>query len=642
MRMLKQSSISNKKPVEDSQIWVIWPHGYKQKKVEKVVREYLALGYKLTIICDLPAERLPVTHLAGVEVNTLFRWLTPTNEKSIIRAAHYLGQTWFNTETLDVLLKWRGVRLGELLQRTLPNFSFIKAMRLIEGVVKWRIHRAPDAIVLFDRNAQFSMAVCQVLEKKVSTFIYSNGEGDEHFIVNLLHEIWLQMLWFLLDIRDITIRVVWAKLIHIYNRSRIENDGTFTPLAIVVGFDRNHYKHILPIAKHLSLKDWQIRILIGLTGNVFLPSASMMDVDFSKNTIDGYVTARVIAQFRLAKRLFRDVWKRLEQTGKLESRFEYLGFNIWPIVRSQLHYCFYIYLPTAIRYLELVWEIIDEETPSAFILGNDSCFRGHAIVAIARKRCVRTVVVQHGMTAEPWDYVPASDRMIVWGEQSRDAIVGWGAELEQLVCIGAPGLDHLVTLARDEVQLAQRRKLACRHLGIDNTNNLILMLSGRTLGEPQESFISIAFQVARDLCLEGRFVVKLHPSESGDAQERIANKMGIDPYFTRDVDLWGLIAASRMVITGLNSTAGVESLILNKPVIAVKTSEITSIYATSRELVYQVETVDELRTCMQLLLSERRKPIGHELEQLLGPLDGKAAFRAAEWIATLVLPKEIA
>jgi hypothetical protein len=614
-------------------VLVVWPGKRKEPALEKIVNQCLSSHDNVTIIGDYTVDEALPEDVFGLKVQSVHDLLAPHEETAVVKAAYDLARGWFDTPAMGKVLTWQGIRLGEMLERLLPTSFLTDAIRLVEGVLKWVELERPALVVLPDDRSQISIAFRQVAMQKAIPTLTAPRTALQVGLADLKETARHQFLWGLLDLRDLIFRRVWARLVHLYGRRGSRKCDNNAPVAVFVGFDRNHYKHILPIAKQLKNEGWQILVLRGLTGKTWRADEGLNHSVVKIETIDGYGTTYVWSRYGAAKRRIREGWRRLAQDSSWSERFVYRSVNLWPLVKEDLQYCFYVYLPTAVRYLELTRQIINAESPQVFVFGNDSCPRGHSMIAAARKRGIPTWVVQHGITANPWVYVPYSDKMIVWGELSRQALLGCGADPERLMCAGAPGLDPLIWLAMDDTHMARRRAAVCRQLGMKDTTNLVILLSSPDPGSDQVLFFRLAFQAAKDLELEDRLVVKLHPNETGRLPEKIAFDMGIHPLMTKEIDLWGLIAASQVVITSLNSTAGLEALLLRKPVIAVRTHQYHSIYSGVNGLVRQVETESELKQQLTQLLNGHSIPGSAGLEQFVGPLDGRAAARAADLIA---------
>lgn len=611
-----------------SRVWVIWSDLRDEPRLTAIVQQCLSLECRVTVISALAAG---ANKLGGQDARSVYEWLTPSDDAAVFRAAYELAGQWHAASPVNESLMWNGIQLGRLLEGILP-LSFVGALRQVAGALKWIEHECPDVVILTRRRDQTATAFQQVMEREKIAVIFAEGERQDQ-MASLLETIQDRLSLALLDIGDVLVRGIWARLLHIYHQLSGRKDSRQRPTAIFVGFDRNHYKHILPVAEYL--KQWQALVLQGLVGKTLFVTPNARRPGLAARTADEYATAGAWLRYGVARRRIRSLWEQLDHNGALADSFIYQGVRLWPLVRKHLRYCFYVYLPTAIRYLELAARIIDQESPSIFVFGNDSCHRGIAIITAARQRDIPTLTIQHGITANPWGYIPRSDKMIVWGEYSRTAIAACGIARERLICAGAPGLDPLMSLAADETLLAQRRMAACRQLGVAASTPLVLFLTSAVADEYQAPIVRMVFQVAQDLRLEGRFVVKLHPHESGKLQERLAAEIGFRPRIVREIDLWGIVAASQVVITFSNSTAGLEALILRKPVIAVESGGYQSIYANTSGLVRQVACEDDLKASLEHFLSENFTPDSAALEWFLGPLDGKATVRAASVVAAL-------
>ncbi len=616
-----------------SRVWVIWSDPRDKSMLMAIVQQCLSLKCRVTVISTLSSGHTDSLSLQEVKSESIYELLPPSDNSTIFKAAYELATHWCDAPAVNEALVWNGMQLGKMAEGILPSF-FVGVLRLVEGVLRWVEHERPDLVILTRRHDQTAVLFRQVMEREKIAIVFVASDLRDR-VTNLLETVKGQLLFMLLDMRDVLVKGIWAKLLYVYNQLCKRKNNQGGPLAVFVGFDCNHYKHILPVAEYLQDKHWQVLVLQGLTGQSLFVTRNARRPGLSARTVDEYVTVELWLRYRAARRQIRSLWKQLDRSGALAGFFVYHGVKLWPLLRKHMQYCFYVYLPTAVRYIGLASRVIDQESPKVFVFGNDSCHRGLAIIAVARQRDVPTLVIQHGITANPWGYVPHSDKMIVWGEHSRNAIASCGVAREKLICTGAPGLDPLVLLAANETLLAQRSMAACRSLGLEEATPLVLFLTSAVSDNYQAPIVRMMFKAAKDLSLEDRFVIKLHPHETGELQERVAAEVGFRPRIVKDIDLWGIVAASKVVVTYSDSTAGLEALVLHKPVIAAGTGKYQSIYANTTGLVYQVGREDDLKASLQCLLSENFVPDSSSLEWFLGPLDGRATIRAASLVATL-------
>jgi len=624
-----------KKVAENSKVWVVWPHGSSQKKIETIIKICLLKRLRVDLITDYKPDSIPVQDLLGVKASSVYEWLNTADDIAVVKAACNLADHWFDSPPINSTLEWLGIKLGEMLGRNLPSQFLIDTIRQVEGVLGWLGRERPSIVVFPDFRESISIAFQQVMRREDISIIFASGRVFQEYLASLIKEFKFQVLVRFLDVRDIVLRVVLAKLMHWRTQLRRRKLSKNGDLALFIGFTPNHYSHILPIAQSLRQKHWQVNILRGLVGTTLYASQGINLLPPVRDTVDGYITTGAYTRYRKGRQLILGLWRQFDHNNTLRALFIYRDVDIWPLIKQHMRYCFYMYLPTAIRYIEITLSIIDKEFPRLLVFGNDSCFRGRAMVAAARQRNIPTLVVQHGLAAAPWDYVPYSDKMIVWSKSNRNVIVKWGAIQENLFCTGAVGFDSLVLLSTDQQRLNHRRKLACKKLKIKNTSDYVLLLTSPLDDNTQELIIRMAFQAGKDLSLEDRFIIKLHPEDTGKLYKKIALEKKFQPLIVKNADLWGVIAASKLVITTLNSTTGIEALILKKPVIAVKTTECHSIYNNTSGLIYQVESKEDLKARLRELLSKDFKPDVTSLEWLVGPLDGKATARAMHQISSM-------
>jgi hypothetical protein len=287
-----------------------------------------------------------------------------------------------------------------------------------------------------------------------------------------------------------------------------------------------------------------------------------------------------------------------------------------------------VHLANSARYFALAQRLIDQEHPALLLLGDDSGSKARAMIAAARARSVPTMVVQHGMVANPWDYVPRADWMAVFGEQTREVLVDWGASGQRLIVAGASGFDALLQLKDKPEELARRAANARQAAGLSLNGPLALVISSPDQFTDMEALLKVTCEAVRKAGKSLRLVIKLHPAESPDVAVAVSRAAAVNAVVTKS-DLWGWIAASNVVITTPYSSAGIEALLLQKPVIAYRTIELHSIFEGYGDLVAEASNPDDLRRALQRALADPPFVDIARLEYLLGPLDGRASVRLA-------------
>lgn len=280
---------------------------------------------------------------------------------------------------------------------------------------------------------------------------------------------------------------------------------------------------------------------------------------------------------------------------------------------------------------------LEAAAPRTVVLASDQHRVGRLVCHVARGAGIRSVVLQHGLPQSTLGYVPVvADHVLAWSDHAVDWFVGHGERRERFTVSGNPRLD--ASLGRDHVA---GHGVAPAGEPRDGAPRFLAALSVA----PAEVNLGVLEAVLGALAASpgATLVVKLHPggSDWGPLRERLR----ADDVPRKRVrlaereDIFGLIEWADVVVVH-RSTVAVESLASGRPVVVVSAGTPSIGDAELRELdLPHVRTGTELADMARALgtreeadryWAERRS----KLERILGPLDGRAAERAA----SLVLP----
>lgn len=621
-----------------SSIYILCSSRVSPKRIRKVVDCYKR-QYRVSVYIDSKDENNFSDHSPDIKVASIYECLNSDNQIQSVRAASDIAGTWYNHPKIKKELKWQSINIGAMLEGMLPDFCLIDIVKSVEAVKRIIAEGQPDGVILVDFDEPFRIVLEELCKRHPTPYEVVTTGRLSNCISKIRQQIAFKILSLLLDVRDIVVRILWAKLIYQILSPSIQNSkkGSSQRKAVFVGFTRNHFTHILPVAEHLETQGWRIHVVRGLLGSTFLASGGLKVSRWPILPVDGYVSMLIFLKYLRAKWAMRRTWKRITKDNRVDELFLYNGVNLWPLMKNHLRYCFYVYLPNTTRYFDLTLRMIEKESPDILVFGDDIGHAAHAMVAASSQRRVNTAVMQHGIAADPWDYRPCCNYILAWGSKSRETLIDWGVSAEKILCIGAPGLDELILLHMDKARLNKMRVSVCEQLSINQTKKCILFLPSKIQGQTPAQAILMSFNAIKKLHLEDRFIVKLHPEDDGNVERGIATSMHLNPLIVKDVNIWGLIAASTVVITTLNSTAGLEALILGKPVIAIKSIEALNIYDKTPGLVSEVTTENELKERIVEMINGQGHVDVELLGEFIGIPDGKAKIRAANAIVSIYM-----
>jgi hypothetical protein len=203
--------------------------------------------------------------------------------------------------------------------------------------------------------------------------------------------------------------------------------------------------------------------------------------------------------------------------------------------------------------------ILDNWLPSCVISTTDFWPLEHQLCRQASSRKIPSVVVQHGVIDEFW-WPFVADLYCMWGDAHADQMRRLGAPSERLRILGMPAVDSLF-------ERANAGKCGQRRNGVQPVCLLLSQTNGKTY-EPEifrsyQQFLTEAINLMSNITWK----VKLHPLEDDSFYREMGDAVYRQLTFhPKRVSLEEAVNDAD-VATTVFSTAGLESMIMNRPMI---------------------------------------------------------------------------
>jgi CDP-glycerol glycerophosphotransferase (TagB/SpsB family) len=259
---------------------------------------------------------------------------------------------------------------------------------------------------------------------------------------------------------------------------------------------------------------------------------------------------------------FRNKYK--EMAEEIESRFMYGSKNIFCLFSPAIDKLIkYFYAQLFVEY-ETIKRVFSSYGPKNIVAASDSHKISRLMVFMAKDYGVRSLVIQHGFLADFYAYVPVfADKIAVWGEYPKSWFVEKGVPEEKIVVTGPPQFNALVLSKKaDMLNMAADKK---RFLyAVTNLPSEI----GKLFFRKSLRMIEKTLRDENNCEL----IVKLHPGEGDmDFARKTVNELGLkNVKICKYESLYDLISSSTAVLTSY-STVAIETLLLGKPLIIIKT-----------------------------------------------------------------------
>lgn len=275
--------------------------------------------------------------------------------------------------------------------------------------------------------------------------------------------------------------------------------------------------------------------------------------------------------------------------------------------------------------LRVIRSLLRNKKPAVVVLASDAHRVSRMVVLLCKTMGIRTVVYQHGATIWEYGYVPVfADRMLVWGEASKQWFTDRGVNAEQLIEVGNLRSDEVGYKALTEMDFLHKKKVYFFPNPIDR--------------KITDDVISRFISICENYELDG--VLKLHPSEKNLKffEERISGVKQLIRISTDPISEAGINPGDVAIV--VNSTAGVDFCLEGGYVLNI---EIDSMPNPIDYEGFGVGIKTGMETCLDdferlivLLPEDYLKNRKEFIRSYLGDLDGKVKDRACNVIDGLV------
>lgn len=242
---------------------------------------------------------------------------------------------------------------------------------------------------------------------------------------------------------------------------------------------------------------------------------------------------------------------------------------IWEQFENVFSRLFSAYLPVFIPQAVVAQHILENHRPALVISADVADPRTRVYALLCRQMGIPCLEVQFGLAGAEgieWQFF-SSDKVAVWGENAKEAMLKHGIPAEKIIITGSPRHDCLTNVSDAEVK-SMRAKL-----GVPNTSAMVLLASSYQLhaydafSNPEllRSMKRSVFEAAdktEGICL----VVKPHPSENVQKTKSLSGSNKNTIFVSQKSDIRELIRICDAFIS-FGSTATVDALISGKLVI---------------------------------------------------------------------------
>jgi hypothetical protein len=213
----------------------------------------------------------------------------------------------------------------------------------------------------------------------------------------------------------------------------------------------------------------------------------------------------------------------------------------------------------SVQYDSALEDLFDRWEPHGVVSTSDFWPLEHHLCCIASNRRISSFVIQHGTIGDFW-WPFVADIYCVWGDADAEEMKRLGVPEERLAVLGMPATDEIFKFAKvaKRSTVTPGNKASC--LILSNTHGRIFEPAvfeayGRFLMETVSSMPSV------------RWRVKLHPAEDDSFYRQLGSLvLGRLEFYPKKTSLQEAVTDAD-VVTTIYSTAGLEAMIMDRPLI---------------------------------------------------------------------------
>ena len=356
--------------------------------------------------------------------------------------------------------------------------------------------------------------------------------------------------------------------------------------------------------------------------------------DFNYTIIDNYIDPKSKLNLMLFKKELKDKLKELMKS----KIYEKINYENIPVFKSSDELFIYLfnsgYLQSAILF-EGLNNMFTKNKIKLIITHGECIKKNKIIVALSKKYNVRSLFIMHGTVGERDLYDNMlSDKTAVFGPYYKKALVRMNNSGKNIIITGNPAWDSIKNIKLSRNQLYSKLNLPDK--------KIILLATTHFPWDVKIRMAYAIFKVMSDF-KDFHLVVKMHPEEEPDFYRDMMKKFNVNATIVDDITLLHPLIKYSEVVVITDSTVGLETIMLDKPLIDMSLSTVPywNDYVEEKaaigvrkeeELLPAIKSILENKKIRDKLKKNRKKYIyEHAYKQ-----DGKASERVINLISNMI------
>jgi len=296
-------------------------------------------------------------------------------------------------------------------------------------------------------------------------------------------------------------------------------------------------------------------------------------------------------------------FSRISRRKAARDIFRYKDIDFWPCIKGYIFDILTAAYPRIKANARRFKRLCKNGSVRLVVMRNDLKEMERTVIEAAGELGVQTAVVQHGLVGDlTVSNALCADKTAVWGGATVDWFKRLGYGDDRFAITGNPAYDALYERASGGRRDYAKGRV-CEKLNLDFSKKIVLFLTSSNFmfstsaihGYEMRALSREILKALKSLGGDTQLVIKAHPYDIDlSSYEDIINgfNSGIRAVAVKEFDTFELLDASELVIM-CDSTAGLEALILDKPLIAINMSTNYIPYA-QQGVAIGVERFDEI------------------------------------------------
>jgi hypothetical protein len=483
------------------------------------------------------------------------------SDLSLIQKKSYHFSEWYSKDSIQKILNYEGVNLGELYYAELHYFLVPFLKKLLE------IHKI--SLQFVNSNYISSGILYQIIKNysNNSVEIQTNNKSSEEFLYdsvkfplkigNFSHTLKFSRKNYK-KIKSISDKII--NQLFTYKKRFSENNKS----VLIVEFDTVRYERLL----HES-KNYPINLVSFCRRRPSIWNNSSFNIIKNSNCI---IETKSSVKNNFTKLNYQNIAKdKLLQLWNMDHFFQDFfslnGKSFWIPLSQFFKELTEKRFPEAISEVNIAKDLLRKYDFSSILVWSELGFNEKILIKLGKQNNIPIVLIQHGLGFETEEAIEHTkfmggipkyvDHYIVWGDSFRDFLIKSNFQKEKIAVLGSTLHDnfdnYLSSIDKNYILLATSSPV----------KNLVKDLLIQTHINYENSIKEIC-QITKKL--NQKLIIKLHPDFEEIDISNLLLVTNSDITILKNGNIFDLISSSKLLITIDLSTTILESQILRKPV----------------------------------------------------------------------------